>query len=108
MWERIWSSTTADTNEHIHPQEITPTWRGKLGRGRKQLERNVHRLGNLMVLPPRVNSSAGAKSFGEKKKIYRKNRLRLMDEVLRKKDWNKTTIEEREKKLLEWAITEWG
>jgi hypothetical protein len=108
MWERIWSSTTADTIEHIHPQEITPTWRGKLGRGRKQLERNVHRLGNLMVLPPRVNSSAGAKSFGEKKKIYRKNRLRLMDEVLRKKDWNKTTIEEREKKLLEWAITEWG
>lgn len=108
MWERIWSSTTADTVEHIHPQEITPTWRGKLGRGRKQLERNVHRLGNLMVLPPRVNSSAGAKSFGEKKKIYRKNRLRLMDEVLRKKDWNKTTIEEREKKLLAWAITEWG
>lgn len=108
MWERIWSSSTSDTIEHIHPQTPTDSWRGKLGRGRKQLEKNVHRLGNLMILPPGINSKAGAKSFKEKKEIYRKNRLRLMDEILRKRDWDKRAIEEREQNLLDWAKNEWN
>lgn len=108
VWALIWSASPASTIEHIYPQNPGPEWRGKLGRGRGQ-EKHINRLGNLMILPPDINSEAGNKSFEDKKKIYRKNRhLKLMEEVLNKQDWNRAIIEKREKRLLDWARTTWG
>jgi hypothetical protein len=108
IWEQIWRVSPTRTVEHIHPRNPSPAWRGKLGRRNDQFEKNVNRLGNLMLLPPDINSQAGARSFKEKKSIYKKNYLRLMDEILAEPDWNKKTIEEREKRLLAWAEGTWG
>lgn len=108
VWEQIWSTSPAKTIEHIHPQTPSPEWQGKLGE-QESFEKNVHRLGNLMILPPGVNSRAFNKSFTKKKKIYRQNRhLKLMDEVIRKRDWNIKAIDVREKNLLRWAKSTWG
>lgn len=108
VWEGIWSISSTKTIEHIHPQTPGPEWQGKLGE-HEELEKQVHRLGNLMILPPGVNSKAWNKSFKEKKKIYRQNRhLKLMEEVIAKRDWNKKTIDARERKLLHWAKSTWS
>ena len=83
MWEQIWSKSAVTTIEHVHPQTPSKNWVGKLGRGRNQLEKNVNRLGNLLLLPPHINSEAGQKSFAEKKKIYKNNFLRMHAEVIK-------------------------
>ncbi|AQU05326.1 hypothetical protein B1778_00885 [Dehalococcoides mccartyi] len=107
VWEQIWRASPETTIEHIFPENPGAEWRGKLGKGIKP-ESQVHRLGNLMLLPPNVNSQAGRKSFIKKKEIYRNNRnLRMVEEILRKREWNKQAIEDREKKLLKWAKYTW-
>lgn len=108
IWEQIWRASPTTTIEHIYPQSPNAAWKGKLGRGRNRYDRFVNCLGNLMILPPKVNSKAGAKSFVEKKAIYKKNYLRLMDEVLKKKDWNHATIQEREEHLFSWMEETWS
>jgi hypothetical protein len=108
IWEQIWSASPTTTIEHIYPQAPSAAWKGKLGRGRNQYDRYVNCLGNLMLLPPKINSKAGVKSFSSKKAIYKKHYLRLMDEILAKKDWNYKTIEKREERLLAWMKETWG
>ena len=107
MWEQIWSKSAVTTIEHIHPQSPSNNWSGKLGRGRNQLEKNVNRIGNLLLLPPHINSQAGQKTFAEKKKIYKSNFLRMHAEVIKCRDWNKDHINKREKVLLHWASETW-
>ncbi len=107
MWAQIWSKSAATTIEHIHPQSPSKNWIGKLGRGRNQLEKNLNRIGNLLLLPPHINSQAGQRSFAEKKKIYKSNFLRMHDEVIKCRDWSKEHINKREKVLLDWARETW-
>jgi len=107
VWEQIWRASPETTIEHIFPETPGSEWQGKLGKGIKP-ESQVHRLGNLMLLPPDVNSQAGRRSFSRKKDIYRNNRnLRMVEEILRKREWNKSAIEQREKNLLKWAKSIW-
>jgi hypothetical protein len=95
--------------EHVHPQNPTGhLWKGAFGRGRGQRETQVNRLGNLVLLPPGLNSKLGNHSFAEKKAEYRKTGLLLLGEVSRKNTWNKQAIEEREKALLKFAIDAWA
>ncbi len=108
IWDQIWFKSPTTTIEHIFPQSPGKEWKGKMGRGQKW-EKHVHRLGNLMILPPGINSKAGNKSFVDKKKIYKKNyHLKLMKEVINKRDWNLKAIIEREKKLIAWAENTWS
>lgn len=104
MWQQIWSASAAKTIEHIYPQTPGEGWKRKGFRH----EDDVHRLGNLMLLPPGVNSEAGNKTFDEKKEIYKKNYLRMMDDVIAEDDWNRDAMERREDKILEWAKQQWA
>ena len=71
------------------------------------IEKQAQRLGNLTILPPGVNASAGNKSFLEKKNVYEKHRhLKLVDEILAKEDWDQAAMEERENRLIAWAAKE--
>ena len=63
----------------------------------------MDRLGNLLILPPGLNSEAGQKVFSDKKDIYRENFLRMMNDVLDYENWGPEQIVEREKILLDWA-----
>lgn len=108
VWERIWRASASSTIEHIFPQEPNDDWRGRIGSGRDRTENNVHRLGNLILLPPNLNSEAGNKSFQEKKEIYRRNYLKMHDGVLSKSDWTKAEIDERDAAMWEWVRNTWG
>jgi hypothetical protein len=101
LWEQIWQSTASRTIEHIYPQQPGPRWK-------KITPKMIHRLGNLLVLPPGINSRASNKAFYDKKDIYKSNYLRMMEEILVRNDWSSAAIEEREERLLAWAKKAWA
>ena len=109
-WEKVWATSPSKSIEHIFPQTPTaPEWQGKFGVDEDEIEKQTHHLGNLIVLPPGVNSQAGNKPFAEKKKIYRQNySLKLMDEILELDDWDSLKAKERQDRLLQWAARTWG
>ncbi|KHD08519.1 hypothetical protein PN36_16775 [Candidatus Thiomargarita nelsonii] len=97
IWQQIWRVSASQTIEHILPQSA-----------RSQQE-HIHRLGNLTLLPPKANAKAGKKTFQQKRVLYKENQqLKLMDEIIDKRRWTKAEIEERENRLLDWAIDEWA
>ena len=108
---KIWEArTAAETIEHIYPQnpEAGGSWDGKLSPGEK-LEQQVHRIGNLLLLPQALNSEASRKTFSAKKAAYAKSEgLRIVKEVVQKDDWRQTEIEEREAAIIAWAKTTWA
>lgn len=108
----IWRKRAADSIEHIFPQ--TPgslPWAGKMRRDKEPeqvVERNVGRIGNLLLLPSELNSQAKAQAFDKKKLIYSKHHLRMMDEVVNESDWTLSSIDERETRICDWAKTRWS
>jgi hypothetical protein len=81
---------------------------GKLNTG-EILEQHVHRIGNLLLLPQKLNSKATRDGFAAKKSVFAKSEgLRIVKEVTDKDDWREIEMEEREKRILEWAKTAWG
>ena len=92
--EKIWRE--AKSIEHIAPQ------------GKPSSAYNVHRLGNLMLLPPDMNSALKDKPPEEKFSAYRCTGLRTALEVAStKQKWGLEAIERREEKILRWAKREW-
>lgn len=100
--EAIWAARSAvETIEHIFPQtpEDGGPWENKL-KENENLERHIYRIGNLLLLPPGLNSEAGRKGFSEKKIVYKKAEgLRIVREILDECDWTQNSIEEREKRI---------
>jgi hypothetical protein len=109
--EAIWNArSAAETIEHIFPQNPSPhgPWDGKLNPG-EATEQQVHRIGNLLLLPQRLNSEATRNSFVVKKAAFRKSEgLRTVKEVIQKRDWRQFEIEDREKRILKFAKTAWA
>ena len=96
QWNRIWEASAADSIEHILPQQSGD-------------DEYMHRLGNLIILPPKLNSQLGSKSPKEKGDSYLKTGLLQAQEVVPSlSNWGRKAIEEREKKILDWVVTEWS
>lgn len=96
QWNRIWLASAADSIEHIMPQSA----------GSDEL---VHRLGNLVLLPPKLNSKLGAKKPKEKRLEYQKTGLLIAIQVADSLDhWNASAVKTREDALLDWAANEWA
>lgn len=65
-------------------------------------------LGNLLVLPPGINSKAGTMAFADKVAVYKSvSGLHHVNRVARLRDWNLAAIEKREKELLKFAKEQW-
>ena len=99
QWNRIWEADSSHSVEHIRPQGTDPPpW--------------VHGLGNLLILPPRLNSKLGAKPAKSKSSEYRKTGLLVATQIADTLDglagWTQQDILERENVLLEWARKEWA
>lgn len=96
QWNRIWEASAADSIEHILPQSSGE-------------ENHIHRIGNLVLLPPRLNSQLRDMSPGDKGEAYRKTGLLQAQEVVPQlRNWSRAAIERREKALLDWAVQEWA
>lgn len=97
QWNKIWQGRPTDSIEHIFPQSQTESeW--------------VHWLGNLLILPPKLNSSLGKKKPTAKRDSYINSGLLIAQDVaskLERDNWNKNSILKRENAILSWARREW-
>ena len=98
QWNKIWLQSPAQSIEHIWPQSKAP-------------EDIRHTIGNLLLLPPRLNSTLQDRRPKEKAEAYRKTGLLIAEkvaELLEESRWTKKAVRNREKALLEWAAKEWA
>ena len=100
QWNRIEESRPDSSIEHIHPQS------------RWKAEGIVHGIGNLLLLPPKLNSQLQDKNPRGKADDYTKTGLLIAQEVAdyisKHGGWSLSAIKERETRLLEWATQEWA
>jgi hypothetical protein len=102
-WNRIWEVEPSRSIEHVLPRSKgseKSTTKGFF----------VHRLGNLILLPPGVNSQLQDDNPADKASFYQSCGLLLAAEVgdqIQKSRWSRKAAEIREKQLIEWATTEW-
>jgi Protein of unknown function (DUF1524) len=98
QWEKIWMVGAAESIEHIWAKSKAP-------------EKSRHRLGNLVLLPPKLNSKLQNIAPDKKTDAYRKTGLLiavdLADEI-EAHGWKTPAIIDRETALLGWAATEWA
>lgn len=98
QWEKIWMVSPAESIEHIWAKSKAP-------------DKCRHRLGNLVLLPPNLNSKLQNDSPTQKVAAYRKTGLLIAGEVvdmIEAGGWKAKSIEDRETALLEWAANEWA
>lgn len=69
-----------------------------------------HWLGNLTLLPPKVNSVIGREPYSEKVKTYRQQGLLILDEQIGSApdSWTLQNIRDRKGELIEWAVERWS
>lgn len=97
QWGKIWMVSPSDSIEHVWANSKAPN-------------KHRHRLGNLMLLPPKLNSKLQALDPAAKATSYRKTGLLIPGEVadtIEADGWNGKSIEAREQELLDWAAEEW-
>ena len=94
VWNLIWNETAAKTIEHIWPKSKYRDW--------------VHWLGNLLILPPDLNSTLNAKPPTAKIDAYANTGLLMASEV---KDqlpsWDENAVRERGERMAQWMREEW-
>jgi hypothetical protein len=103
QWSKIWADEPSKSVEHIWPRS-----KGSEDPATKAIF--VHRLGNLVMLPPGVNSKLQDKKPVDKADSYDSCGLLQAIEVskLAKKDkWDRAAVEKRERRLIKWATEEW-
>ncbi|HLW64013.1 MAG TPA: HNH endonuclease family protein, partial [Gemmataceae bacterium] len=98
QWTKIWMVSPAESIEHIMPAS-------------KASNKQRHRLGNLVLLPPKLNSKLQDLDPEQKAEEYRKTGLLIAGEVadmIESGGWTKQSIEMRETTILKWAAKEWA
>jgi len=98
------------TIEHVLPQTpgINSQWNDLF----PELEKYVHKLGNLVLLTRIRNPKAGNYEFDKKKEVYFKSKdgmvsFHLTTQVINEKFWTPDVVERRQKELLEKLIKIW-
>lgn len=94
--------------EHVlpeHPKKDSE-WKKAFEDERERME-YVDRLGNHALLYGPTNRIIGNQDFSEKRKRYRDSDCGLTREIAKYDEWDKGTIEERTKELLELAKQVW-
>ena len=96
QWYRIWQASPSSSIEHILPQS--------------SYRHCVHWLGNLLILPPQLNSKLGDKSPESKADDYQRTGLLIASDVaetIKKDGWGQEEIESRTDDILHWIASEY-
>jgi len=104
QWNRVWATSPAKSIEHVLPQS-------KGSDRRDEDDVFVHRLGNLTMLPPGLNSQLRDRDPIEKVDEYRETGLLITSDVARRIEdaggWGVEQVAEREDQILEWIRETW-
>ena len=98
-WNKIWLASPSKSIEHILAQNNAP-------------DHIKHNLGNLVMLPPGVNSSLKDCDFQHKREAYKNTGLKIAQKIAfdhkHKRVWSERAIKARQRELLNWIKIEWG
>jgi len=105
-WDIIWSKNIENTIEHIYPQQDTDKWKGKVPRNKDHYR---HVIGNLILLPTKLNSKASNDDFKTKVDIYNSTDIKAAKEVGQLySDWDFHSINDRTDHLIKFAQSFWS
>jgi len=109
----IWKRQAAESIKHVFPKAAAgvAAWTGKMSRSGEPVQDvllHAGRIGNLVLLPIRINQQARTKAFADKKLVYAKHSLRMIREVCEEPDWTLDEIQSRETRILDWARQQWA
>lgn len=112
VWNQIWSDNPYKTIEHIYPKTFSPelqaNWPNPNVKNQDDLDKFVHNIGNLTLLPPGMNSSLGQSSFIDKKNEYVTLGMRINQDIVNKNNWSESDIQNREQEILNFILSEWA
>lgn len=94
----------------FHVEHIWPNNPSKLNLNANELvihESNKDKLGNLTIALNKWNESWGNKPFDKKKKDYAESSFIIQSELYKFENWGKNEIEEREQKIIDFALKRW-
>ncbi len=96
------------TLEHILPKKepTDDTYWSEQFRNSKQ--QDIEKLGNFTLLRKKDNEKASNGSFDEKKEIYKKNTLKILQKICEYKDWNHKSILDYQHWLADIAVEKWN
>jgi len=108
-WDALEKAKKEDTIEHILPQTIVQKDGKKIVYWTSRFAENNtdhKKLGNMTL--SYSNSKGGNKPFDDKKSIYQKSLWQITRDLVSFNEWNKSSIETREKELVDFAKNRWG
>lgn len=94
------------TLEHILPKSPGSAWKDELERSPDFLNDYLYRLGNMCLLAD-TNRAIGNKGFEVKKEAFAKSALRVTNTVAKYERWGPEEIEERQRHMAGFAVSEW-
>lgn len=95
-----------DTSE-VHIEHIMPVEPAQWNVTDEIHETYLWRLGNLMLLSGKYNKEASNRPFASKKEKYKNSKIEPNKDVCKYTEWKPEQIEDRQKKLAEYAIEIW-
>jgi uncharacterized protein with ParB-like and HNH nuclease domain len=100
--------------EHVAPQRPSGDydWKAQM-KGDANYTEVIYRIGNLVLLPGRINREASNKSFDKKKPVYKKitghAKLPILtQEVLDEDTWNQSVVKRRSEAIAKEAVKVWS
>lgn len=120
IWTSIFNFPIVKSIEHIVPQKDQRNlWPDIVDRTQENFEVQINRLGNLLILPPLLNSRCSNKDFNGKKVIYKEALSHIVNDAIydsyipngdavEKVYWSMIQIEHREKNLVIAAMEIWA
>ena len=94
-------------NMIVHIEHIMPETIGDWDIDEETHDEYLWRLGNLMLLKGTLNTSISNKLFSEKKGSYNSSQIKPNDELQQYEQWTPNEIDDRQKKLAEYAVNIW-
>ncbi|MDH6306842.1 uncharacterized protein with ParB-like and HNH nuclease domain [Parabacteroides sp. PF5-5] len=89
--------------EHVMPQNISDSWRNELGELHEEIHKQyLHNIGNLILTE--FNGEIGNKPFGLKKEKLNNSSLYYRIDIITRKTWNKSDIENHRDNMTRWFL----
>lgn len=100
--------------EHVAPQRPSGDhdWKAQM-KGDSNYREIIYRIGNLVLLPEKINREASNKPFDKKKVVYKKvkghARLPILTEaVIANPTWNQEVVKQRSEAIAKEAVSVWS
>ena len=96
------------TIEHVMPQTLTDEWKLALGaEPDEKHEQYRDQLANLTLSGDATNSSLAARTFAEKREVYRSSPIGMTRRLADENEWDEDALERRAEEITRRALSRW-